>query len=195
MKFYVLFLTLFLSLTAFSQDPGPQYYRNLVLKIKKSASFKLVVPPVFPGEQALIKYDFEFGDPVYENTSIFDSTLGLSQGKFFRDFTDKILFAPGSTLKVGNEELPLTCVHVEGLDNRFSGKPSPLFPQFLLKVYLVANDFTCTGPINPGYPGNGGRREHWDTYLYYEIWDPSTMFPKEGKLRYKFEEFEATLHN
>ncbi len=94
---------------------------------------------------------------------------------------------------IGERKLPLTCVFIHGQDHRFSGKDDPLFPDLLLKVYLVANDFSCTGPLNPGWPSNGGKMETWHTYLYYEVRDPTIMLPVEIKLRDFWNEYSAIL--
>ncbi len=112
---------------------------------------------------------------------------------FYRIFFDRIFLKDGSTLHVGGQDLPLTCVFVSGQDNRFSGDHNPLFPQFILKVHFVANDFSCVGPINPGWPGSGGKKEAWDTYVHYSIKDPTIMLPVDAGLRYRWNEFEALL--
>ena len=62
-----------------------------------------------------------------------------------------------------------------------------------MRVYLVANDYSCTGPINPGWPDNGGKEETWDTYVYFEIRDPTIMLPVEAHLRYRWNEYKSVL--
>jgi hypothetical protein len=113
--------------------------------------------------------------------------------KFYRTFYDRIFLKDGSKINVGDDFLPLTCIFIKGQDNRYSGNTSPLFPKIVLKVYLVANDFSCIGPINPGYPDNGGKEETWDTYLNFEIRDPTIMLPVESLFRYRWNEFKAIL--
>ena len=78
-----------------------------------------------------------------------------------------------------------------GHDNRFTGKTGPLIPDFVIEVYLVANDYTCTGPINPQWPVSSPKKETWDTYVYYEIRDPTIMLPTEIKVNYRWEEYKA----
>jgi hypothetical protein len=103
------------------------------------------------------------------------------------------LLKDGSVLKLGDEQLPLTCIHVSGQDNRFSGKKTPLIPDLIFKIIFVANDFSCSGPITPGWPESGGRKEAWSTYLFYVVKDPTIMLPVDAKIRYRWNEFEAVL--
>jgi hypothetical protein len=138
-------------------------------------------------------YSFRTGTPKQAEPLISDLTIDFSQRTFYRSFWDKVFSQDGSTITVGGEQLPLTCVFISGQDNRFSGKDTPLLPDFVLKVYLVANDFSCTGPINPNWPLTSTRKETWETYLYYEIRDPTIMLPTEIKLRYRWNEFTSFL--
>jgi hypothetical protein len=163
-------------------------YRALTLKIRPKGRFK--VPMV--GTSPEFNYAMNFGAPLFEKPIVNDFVLSDPK-YFFRNFYDKVFLEDGSYLKVNGEEIPLTCVFVKGQDNRYSGKSGPQFPEILLKIYLVANDFTCTGPINPGWPENGGKKETWDTYLYYEVRDPTIMLPTEITLRYRWNESHAIL--
>ncbi len=126
---------------------------------------------------------------------MFDSHLDSNKKYFNRLFWDRILVKDGSFVMINGEKLPLTCVVLSGQDNRFADPKSisPLIPEFVLKIYFVANDFSCQGPLKPGWPETGGREENWDTYLYYEIKDPTIMLPVDAKIRYKWNEFNVTL--
>lgn len=198
MKFIIISI-LFLSATAFSADyfessvraPDAQFYRDLTFKIRKTGEF--TIP--FPGVQSSINYAFEFDQPVYNIPMINDTQMGPPDSYFYRIFFDRILFKDNSYLQVNGEKLPLTCIFISGQDNRFADKKqySPLLPEFVLKVYLVANDFSCQGPITPGWPQTGGKEQHWDTYLYYEIKDPTIMLPIDAKLRYRWNEYNVVL--
>ncbi len=176
--------------------PPVEFYRDLTNKIRASGEF--LIPT--PGAQASISYQFELDRPVLPIPMVYDSQAlsgdgGNSVEKFFyRVFWDRILFKDGSFLLVNGEKLPLTCVFVEGQDNRYSDrKLNPLLPEFVIKIYLVANDFSCQGPIKPGWPATGGREENWDTYLYYVIKDPTIMLPMDAKLRYRWNEYSVVL--
>ncbi len=166
------------------------FYRDFTTKIRSSANFKVAVPG---NVQFGFRYQLKFGVPLFSEPILGDLPLGWDTNRFLRSFWDKVFLLDESTLQIGNEQIPLTCVFIDGQDNRFSGKDSPLIPDFLIKVYLVANDFTCTGPLNPGWPESGGKRETWDTYAYFEIRDPTIMLPTEIKLRYRWTEYIAYL--
>jgi hypothetical protein len=172
--------------------PGTDYYRNLVLSVRTQA--KMVVP--LPTNQNYeIKYQLHFAKPVYEVPIISDTNLSSDPQRpiIIRSFFDRILLSDESFIEFGNSRVPLTCIFVDGQDNRASGMNSPTLPQFVLKVYLVGNDFSCQGPIRPGWPYSGGRRDNWDTYIYFEIKDPTIMLPMDIKLRYRWNEYNAIL--
>lgn len=170
--------------------PGPQQYRDLTNRLRTSAEF--MVP--FPGMKSSITYAFEFDQPVYPEPILGDTHLGSSDILFYRSFWDRVLFKDGSYIEINGERLPLTCVFISGQDNRFGQKePSPLFSEFVIRVYLVANDFSCQGPKKKGWPEVGGKEESWDTYIYYEIKDPTIMIPVEAKIRYRWNEFNMVL--
>ncbi len=170
--------------------PDENYYRDLTLKVRQSGTFS--VPS--PGTQSLISYSFEFDQPVYPKPMLGDSHLVTNPNYFYRLFFDRILFKDGSFVEINGDKLPLTCLFIDGQDNRFSNeKPSPLLPEFVLKIYLVANDFSCQGPIKPGWPESGGKEQNWDTYLYFEIRDPTIMLPTEAVLRYRWNEFHMVM--
>ena len=198
MKILILFLIMFSESVFASHKPIPgmqipnvQYYRDLSLKIRKSAEFSIP----FPGVQSSVSYNFDFDQPVYPLPIMGDMHMSEGDNYFYRSFWDRILFKDGSFLLVNGEKLPLTCIIISGQDNRFADKANstPLLPEFVLKVYLVANDFSCQGPIKPGWPETGGRKENWDTYLYYEIKDPTIMLPMDAKLRYRWNEYSVVL--
>ncbi len=164
-------------------------YRALTLNVRPEARFRIPMPS--QGDLAF-SYRFKVGTAKFDKPLSYEFQLEPGSQRVFRHFWDKVYFLDDSYLLVGGEKVPLTCVYVNGQDNRMS-KDSPLIPDFVLRVYLVANDYTCSGPINPGWPGNGGRRELWDTYVYYEIRDPTIMLPTEIKLRYRWNEFPGIL--
>lgn len=193
----ILFLILMLfTHSAFSSDDVQlkndlDYYRALTLSVRESATFKIALPN---GEDTVFSYNLEFADPVYQMPIWGNLVLDPnSPNKFYRTFYDRIFLKDGSKINVGDDFLPLTCIFIKGQDNRYSGNTSPLFPKIVLKVYLVANDFSCIGPINPGYPDNGGKEETWDTYLNFEIRDPTIMLPVDSLFRYRWNEFKAIL--
>jgi len=166
--------------------PPPAAYRQLVKSVPLEGSFKILMP----GRRRPVRIAYRIAgwgkgrdpEPIL---------MSRDSGQFFDwNFTTE-----GSSLKVeGDEEesLPLTCVHVRGQDNRASRTRNPLFPEVLLRVFLVANDAACVGPLNLNVE-LGGRRELWDTYLYFEVHDPQTMLPLEVKLRYARNEYHALL--
>lgn len=170
--------------------PGPEFYRALTEKIRPDGEYRIFMPD---GRHQDIKYHFKFGAPVYREPMINDLQWDPPRKDVLRSFWDRILFEDESYLEVGGERLPLTCVFIQGQDNRFSGQSGPVLPQIILKVFLVANDYACQGPVRPGWPSTGGRREAWDTYLHYEIHDPTIMLPQDVKLRYRWNEFDAVL--
>lgn len=170
--------------------PKEDYYRALTLKLRQKAEFEIP----FPGMTSSISYSFSWDKPIYEKVVLGDAHLDQNKPYFMRMFFDRILFGTDSYLLINGEKLPLTCVFIDGQDNRFmDNKTNPLFPDLILKVYLVANDFSCQGPIKPGWPMTGGKEENWDTYLYYEIRDPTIMIPTEAKLRYRWNEYHVVL--
>ncbi|UOF01364.1 hypothetical protein [Bdellovibrio reynosensis] len=167
-----------------------QDYRNLTLKVRTAAEF--MVP--FPGMKSSITYSFEFAEPAYQLPIISDIHMASSPVYFYRNFWDRIFFKDGSYMEINGERLPLTCMFISGQDNRYGQKDSsPLFPEFVIRVYLVANDYSCQGPKKPGWPEVGGKEENWDTYIHYEIKDPTIMLPVDAKIRYRWNEFNMVL--
>lgn len=165
------------------------YYRQLTIAIRSQAQFKVSLI----NQDELYDYSIAFGQPAYKDPIVSDLPLMDQPDKFYRNFWDRIYLADGSHAVINGEDVPLTCIFISGQDNRNAGVTDPRFPQFIMKVYLVANDYSCTGPINPGFPGNGGKEESWDTYLYYEVKDPTIMLPVETKIRYRWNEFRSVL--
>ena len=185
----------FFTLPAHAQSlPEPSFYREFSNRVRKTGSFKVPVP-------GNVNFSFTYSleidkplNPTFAEPLVSDLPSLPPQPKgFYRRFWDKILVKDGSSLTLGEDKVPITCIYVSGQDNRFLADKTALFPEFLIRVYLVANDFSCTGPINPGWPSNGMRRELWDTYLYYEIRDPTIMLPTEVKLRYRWAEYPGIL--
>ncbi len=171
--------------------PGPEYYRGLTLKIRPSGQFKVPLPD---GSSKPIKYKLEFGTPAYQAPIIGDYPWDIDNPKLiWRSFWDRVFLKDGSSIEVGGELIPLTCVFVAGQDNRASGNKNPLIPKIIMKVFLIAKDYSCQGPIRPGWPSSGGRKENWDTYLHFEVRDPTIMLPQDAMVRYLWNEFPAVL--
>lgn len=167
--------------------PGPGFYRDLTHRIRPGGHFRIYMPD---GRHQDVKYHFKFASPLYAAPKVTDQNWGFNDT--IRLFWDRILLTDESYLEVGGERLPLTCVFVSGQDNRFS-RGGPLTPEFLIRIYLVANDFACEGPIRKGWPEIGGKKEAWDTYLHYEVKDPTIMLPQDAVLRYRWNESSAVL--
>ncbi len=167
-----------------------QKYRDLVMTVRSSGDFSIPMPD---GTQVKFSYQLDKASPVLASPVFSQLSLTPGSDQLYTSFWDKIWLKDGSVLISGDDKIPLTCIYVAGQDNRGISPRSPLFPDFILRVYLVANDFTCTGPVNPGWPSNGGRRTTWDTYLYYEVKDPTIMLPTDTKLMFRRNEFEAVL--
>ncbi len=192
----ILIIVSSISVSAFAQPTAAEkkFYRDLVLKIRPQAEFKVPMPA---NGDMHFDYKLEFDQPEWPEPnvgefSVTDSSM-RSTGKFYRIFFDKIFLKEGSYMAVAGEQIPLTCIHVEGQDNRFSGNPDPRFPQLILKIIFVANDWTCQGPINPGWPETGGKEQAWETNIHYEVRDPTIMLPVESGLRYRWNEYNSVL--
>jgi len=194
----LIFLTLactpFLATAKEPTKAEKKLYRDMVLRIRTQAEFKVPMPA---NGDMHFGYKMEFDQPKWQEPIISDWSITDEHmkptGKFIRNFWEKIFLKEGSYINVAGEQIPLTCIHVQGQDNRFSGKSGPLIPDFILKIIFVANDWTCQGPLNPGWPSNGGKKEAWETYVHYEVKDPTIMLPVEAGLRYRWSEFEAVL--
>ncbi|QDK44669.1 hypothetical protein DOM22_05585 [Bdellovibrio sp. ZAP7] len=185
----VLLMAISLSADAKVTVKDVKYYRDLTNSLRSEATFK--VPMI--GMEQIFTYQLKLAAPIYPKPIVSDSSLGLDSKKSYRTFFDRIFLDDNSHVVINGEDIPLTCVFIDGQDNRYSGVTDPRFPQFIMRVYLVANDYTCTGPLNPGFPKNGGKAEMWDTYIYFEIKDPTIMLPVEAKIRYRWNEFHAVL--
>jgi hypothetical protein len=192
--FFVSLSLILLSLNSYGAQklPEPQFYRDYIEKIRLSGKFKLAIPVQNTED---VNYSIQIGDPVFDTPIVADvhSDLTAHPTYILREFWDKIFLKDGSFVEVAGTKYPLTCVYVRGQDNRFSGPKGPLYPDIILRVYLVANDYTCQGPIHPGWPQTGGKKEAWDTYLYYEVTDPTIMLPTNANLRYLWNEIPMVL--
>lgn len=172
-------------------DKDLQYYRDLTLSIRKETFFKIALPN---GADTFFSYELEHGDPLYAKPRFSDLVIdSRNPSQFYRTFYDRVFLKDGSQIRIGEDYIPLTCIFIKGQDNRYSGNTSPLFPKIILKVYLVANDYSCTGPVNPGWPENGGEEETWDTYINFVVKDPTIMLPVDAEFRYRWNEFKAIL--
>lgn len=172
-------------------DSAPQFYRDFTQKVRQTGEFQIPLP----GASTDLNYSFELAQPVYPMPLITDLHMASGNKYFFRSFWDRILLKDDSFLNINGEKLPLTCIFIIGQDNRFTDPKmnSPLLPEFILKVYLVANDFSCQGPIKPGWPATGGRKENWGNYIYFEVRDPTIMLPVEAQLRYRWNDYNVVL--
>ena len=171
--------------------PGPDYYRDLTKRIRTEAQFK--VP--FPGADQYFDYKFELGEPIYPEVKLGDYVINPEKPLFqFRYFWDRIFVKDGSRVHFNGLDLPITCIFVQGQDNRWASEhQNPLFAEMILKITLVVNDFQCVGPINPNWPQNGGKKENWDTFIQYSVKDPTIMLPVDAEIRYRWNEFQAVL--
>jgi len=168
-----------------------KYYRALTLAVRKLGEFKIPLPD---GSDTYFTYELDQADPIYAAPKFSNLVIdSKNPSQFYRTFYDRIFLKDGSKIAIGDDYLPLTCIFIKGQDNRYSGNVSPLFPKIILNIYLVANDYSCTGPINPGWPDNGGKQETWDTYLNYTVKDPTIMLPVDPEFRYRWNEFKAVL--
>jgi hypothetical protein len=172
------------------KPPGPEYYRELTKRIRTSGEFS--VP--FPSADQHFDYKFELGEPAYKEVKVGDYAVDLERrGRFLRSFWDRISLKDGSRVILNGKEIPLTCIFVQGQDNRWAFEPNPLFPELVIKVTLVANDFQCVGPLNPNWPMNGDRKLNWDTAVQFTVKDPTIMLPVDASIRYRWNEYEAVL--
>lgn len=187
---FALILAPWLSVAATVKAPEASFYREFTNRIRKTGEFRVYMPD---GKHQTVKYQFEFAQPVYPVPIVNDMVWNPPKKDFMRSFWDRVLFTDESFIEMGGEKLPLTCVFISGQDNRFSGQSTVLIPEFLMKIYLVANDYACQGPLKPGFPSQGGSREAWDTYLHFEVRDPTIMLPVETKIRYRWNEFRAVM--
>ena len=170
--------------------PDPMVYRQFTLKIRKAASFFVPVPTT----DMHFNYQLEFGAPIYSEPKIQEFAPNPEHPeRVYRFFWDRIFVKDGSHMILNGEQVPLTCIFVQGQDNRWAADPNPLFPEFLMKVMLVANDFQCVGPIRPNWPLDGGKKENWDTYIEYTVRDPTIMLPQDALLRYRWNGFHSVL--
>lgn len=189
----LIFLIVFLPVMSQAGPPSSEdltFYRELTLKVRTTGSFKVPMPSK---GNLTFSYNIKLAKPLYNEPITSDFYLNSETDSFFRDFWDKVFLEDGSYIELDGEKVPLTCVFIQGHDNRYTKKNTPLIPDLFLKVYLVANDYTCTGPINPGWPSNGLKKETWDTYFYFEIRDPTVMLPTEVRVRQRWVEFPAFL--
>jgi hypothetical protein len=160
-----------------------QFYRDLILRVRTEGEFR--IPMADRGDQ-FFRYKMEIDTPKWTLPVVSEDTLvGVI------DFWDKIMLKDGSFIVLNGEEIPLTCIHVKGRDLGKSGIPT--VPRFIITFFFVANDWTCTGPMNPDYPKFSPRKDAWDTYLHYDVRDETIMLPSEVGLRYHWNEFDAQL--
>lgn len=170
---------------------SPAFYRNQVLALPACMSFEAPTPL----GSAKISYKFTWGDPAIAQPFVgVLPVLGSDVNGKYIEFYDRIYLAPDSVLNVNGKKIPLTCAWVHGQDNSEIDNNDPLVPKQLLRILLVANDFSCTGPVNPGWPGNGQRKETWDTYLDLMIKDLTIYRPADARLRYRWSESKMIVN-
>lgn len=168
----------------------PQAYRNHVLSLPAAMSFS-VISPLGPAE---VTYSLKWDSPLMALPAM--SAYPDLEGdptKNYIEFFDRISLQPDSFIKIGELTIPLTCIWVHGQDNREVDNQDPLIPKQVYRYILVANDFSCTGPINPGWPGNGLKRETWDTNIELVIKDLTIYRPAEATLRYRWNESKMVI--
>jgi hypothetical protein len=187
-------LLIFYTNSSFGQSlkpDGPAHYRKFTMNLRQNGEFKVPMPA--RGDLPF-GYKIILGEPIYPEPILSDIGSDMQNPRLFsRKFWDRVWLKDGSYITIGEDQVPLTCVFISGQDNRYSGPLPPTIPEYIIKVFLVANDFTCKGPIKPGWPQSGGKKENWDTYLHYEVRDPTIMLPVDIKLRYRWNEFPAIL--
>lgn len=159
-----------------------KHYRSLIMRVRTEGEFKVAMPD---RGDLVFKYKMQLDEPKYAET-IVTPIWG------YYEFWDKIFLKEGSYIELGGEQIPLTCIHVAGRDLGLD-KNKPEIPQYMIRFFFVANDWTCTGPINPNYPKFSTRKDAWDTYLHYDVKDETIMLPTEPGLRYRWNEYEAVL--
>ncbi len=164
---------------------SPQAYRNYVLALPAAMNFSAITPL----GTAEVSYSLKWEAPLIALPAMSAyPSLGGDPNKNFIEFFDRIALTPDSVIKIGELTLPLTCIWVHGQDNREVDDQNPLIPKQVYRYILVANDFSCTGPINPGWPENGLKKEMWDTYIEILIKDLTIYRPAEATLRYRWNE-------
>lgn len=191
MKFGLLFaLCAIVSVAAADDSPTrATEYRELVSRARSGGTFQVTLPE---GGGYQFSYRFEAGRPMAGAPLVADFPLSAVGPRAISVFWDRILASGDSYLRVGGEDIPLTCVYVEGQDNRRAETGTPTLPELVLRVYFVANDFSCTGPVNPLWPIFSSRRETWETYLTYEVRDPTIMLPVMPTLVLRDNRYRAT---
>jgi hypothetical protein len=164
-------------------------YRRDVLAIPAQMKFEVRSPL----GSAEVSYQLTWDEPaaLLPETSRFPSLS--SPDAYFIEYYDRIFLAPGSQMNVGSRVLPLTCIWVHGQDNRPWITFDPLIPLKVMRILLVANDFACEGPFNPGWPGNGKPKETWDTYIEIQLKDLALYRPSHSSLRFRNVETELAV--
>ncbi len=181
---FFLFLVIGTGSNSFAVEP-PQVYRNNVLALPATMNFSAISAL----GQADVSYSLNWGAPLISLPAISTyPALGGDPNKNFIEFFDRISLTPDSFIKIGELTLPLTCIWVHGQDNREVDEHNPLIPKQVYRYFLVANDFSCTGPINPGWPENGLKKQTWDTYIELLVKDLTIYRPAEAILRYRWNE-------
>lgn len=171
--------------------PNAQYYRDLTMRIRKSGVFQY---PSVDGKGTQISYQMEVGEPSYAEPKLSDASFDIMDlRKIWRLFWDRVYLKDGSYMQIGEDKIPLTCIWVSGWDNRANGNQTPLVPKVVMRVMLVANDYTCQGPVRPGWPETGGKKDAWDTYLHFEVKDPTIMLPQDASVRFRGGSFSLIL--
>ncbi|WP_413290484.1 hypothetical protein [Bdellovibrio sp. HCB337] len=156
-----------------------KFYRDLTHKLSRVGTFSVTMA----GTHQKIHFEYDLAKPIYAEPIIADARVGLDPRHFYRNFWDRIFLTEGSYLDINGRREPLTCIFINGQDNRYAGLSDPRIPTILMRIYLVARDKTCTGPLNPNYPQDGTVAENWDTYMYYELKHPETLFPTGSRIR------------
>lgn len=161
-----------------------KHYRDLIMRVRSEGAFKIPMPD---RGDLNFKYKMQLDKPKW------DLPIVTPYDGLFIQFWDKIFLKEGSYMELNGEQIPITCIHVSGRD--LGKSENPQIPQYIITFFFIANDWTCTGPINPNYPRYSPRKEAWDTYLHYDVKDPTIMLPTEAGLRYRWNEYEAVLVN
>jgi len=92
-----------------------------------------------------------------------DPFTGRAQVEFF----DHLPLRSESTLVIGEQRFPLSCVRFHG-----GGMDDDSTPLQFVKIFFPTDDpdGQCIGPLNPNYPAEGEKKLRWGRYLVVS-WD------------------------
>ncbi|MBS1984086.1 MAG: hypothetical protein JST16_07925 [Bdellovibrionales bacterium] len=142
---------------------NPALYRKIALSIPANYS---LVHRSLTGDLP-VSWSVTQMQPAQAEPTVFDTSSDDSDSV---EFYDRILFGAGSKLTANGRVLPLTCLWVHGSHHSHAPQNQRIL---LRRLYLVASDTTCTGPVKPGLPPEGNPELNWDSYIYFEQATPA----------------------